>query len=403
MKFSKSTFNLFFIFVSVLWSPLQRYYLHIDGAGRTLLFLAIIAVVLNLLDIPKHKHIFKSPAFICWTLLVLFSICNSLVKGFVWEYGAFSFLQVNFFFPLVFLIISIIENDNNSLKFFKIVCAALVIYQLVGLLNFTKGDDDRFMAESLGNMLPLHAYCCVFVSSMLLRKKGIPKWLYIVLVTMSLCIVFLAATRKALGSILLVLIGVVVSNESRLSPKKVLMYVSVILIAVGGMSYVLNHTVMGERMLLKETDDKYQVQLSDNVVVNDFLMKLLGDRSGQYFGGIRGFKEHPISGIGITNYMYATMSPYRLHTEYITQLAENGIIGFILLVMYYLLLFAGLSHQKKGNSTTTIAKFGLISVLFINLTAWTYNMTYIMVIYAIIIVQAYKTLRINESCNLSEE
>ena len=145
-----------------------------------------------------------------------------------------------------------------------------------------------------------------------------------------------------------------------------------------------------------------------------------------------------------------------LHSEYMVQLCENGMIGFVLLMLFYVLLFVALRKNGKriasgkrenkkqvasgrkgkknvskrngkqvamesdgkqivlGSGVETIALgknrkqivlrkigihdnerskgmvlFGLIAILFLNLTGWSYNQKYAMVFYAIFFATAY--------------
>ena len=91
-----SFYNLIFIFISIIWIPVQRYYLHFDGAGRSILILSIIAVLLNFSSFVKLKRLFRSPPFICWTLLVVYSLVNSVIKGYISELGAFDFFKSSY-------------------------------------------------------------------------------------------------------------------------------------------------------------------------------------------------------------------------------------------------------------------------------------------------------------------
>ena len=120
------------------------------------------------------------------------------------------------------------------------------------------------------------------------------------------------------------------------------------------------------------------------------LNTMLGDRAIQYELGYMTFLKHPWTGIGLTNFMSVTGYPYRLHTEYMTQLCENGIIGFSLLVFFYFLLIRKLYvNYKKYGDDITIVLFGLLAILFINITAWTYCTVFGMIYYAIILSHAY--------------
>ena len=139
-----------------------------------------------------------------------------------------------------------------------------------------------------------------------------------------------------------------------------------------------------------------------NEKLNDFLMIALGDRAIQYVGGFEVFREHPVFGIGIGNYMTYTKTDYRLHTEYMVQLCENGLVGFILLLLFYISVFRGRKRIRAYDRNFYILLcFGLLAVLFIDFTSWTYDMNYIMSIYGVMI--GCSNINYYENSNLSSE
>jgi hypothetical protein len=80
----------------------------------------------------------------------------------------------------------------------------------------------------------------------------------------------------------------------------------------------------------------------------------------------------------------------RLHTEYMVQLCENGIIGFSLLISVYVFLLRKLILKiLGGDSMVIMGLFGLLALLFLNITAWTYCQQYAMIFYALSIDYAY--------------
>ena len=84
-------------------------------------------------------------------------------------------------------------------------------------------------------------------------------------------------------------------------------------------------------------------------------------------------------GIGLENYQAVAHFKWRLHTEYIVQLAENGIIGFILYICFYVNIIkrcVKYVHDRFVGSYIWVIMGGIISILFIALTAWTYSMSF---------------------------
>ena len=391
LRFNNVTYNLFYLFVCIVWAPVQMYYLKIDGAALTIFMLSIVALILNLPILFGKKGSLRSPIFKCWLVLVLYSFLNSLVKGFEAPTGPMIYLRANFITPLVFLIITIITLDKDKYRCLKTILAAQILYILMGIFHFTiTGRDDRLLAEGLGNLLPLMSVSAVFVAGVLFCEDKLKRgWLFFFfIVILAMFATVASATRKAFGAIVLMVVGVLIGKNKKLVPRTLLLTSIALVTIYIGFNWVMDNTFMGERFL---NNEQYDFVLSKNARVNDFLIKVLGDRSLFYYYGIQIFKQHPITGIGLTNFISVTQINVRIHSEYIVQLCENGIIGFGLLMLFYGLILKRLKKKRKERTNYMVYLFGLLAILFINLTAWTYNMNYTMIVYAVLINYTYSS------------
>lgn len=390
----RSLYNLFFLFVSIVWSPIQIYYLHIDGAARTLAFMEIVAVMLNVGAVKSNKDVFRSSAFICWTILCIFTFINSIIHGLplqYTQYGAWAFFRQNIISPFIFLCVSIIELKNNKYKCLNVVLLAQMIFLIIGAIhtNTTLSQFDRGLNEELGNMLPLTAVSSVFVAGVLFSERKLKLgWFAIgLIIVFAVYLIIVSVTRKAFGAVIIIVVGIMLGRSRKLNVRTGIMNIIIGIILYIGVQYTLNHTYMGERIV--ESTDSVDVPLSSNPTVNNILMSVLGDRAEHYYLGRELFYQHPVLGIGLLNFSSVASSSHRLHTEYMVQLCENGIIGFSLLVLYYFVLLKGLLQKRKEKINIWIYLSGLLYVLFINLTAWTFDMKYIMITYAIVITRIY--------------
>lgn len=379
-------FNLLYIFVSIAWPPFQLYYLRADGAGRTLLTLSILVVIMNVIELQRYKKAFATPAFRCWMALLCYSMLNSLVKGFYSEYGALIFFNVNYVFPIVFLAIAMLELAKDKQRAMKVIWLALIIYFILGLPFMGRNLNERFEVEGLGNLYPLHLVALLYVSAILLIERNIKTWHFIVLAFFITIAILISGTRKAFGAEIIILLGVILNNRKR---KDVWFYIKMILLGFVLLVFVrfsLSHSTVGQRIEEGAEEDN-MVQLVENQRANAVLVKLLGDRAIQYELGLELFHQHFLTGIGLDNFIPVARSDYRLHTEYMVQLCENGLIGFILLVLYYVHIGKALKTAKKRTIPKVInmVSFGLFVILFFNFTAWTYNQNFAMIIYAILL------------------
>lgn len=399
-----SSFNLFYLFLCVVWKPVQKYYLHIDTMGRTIMILSIIAILLNVVNRKKYKDVFRSSVFLIWLVLVCYSIVNLLFKGFVSEYRTFDFLRLSFFDSLIFLCIAIIELYDNKPRCLKTLFVAQLVYLIIGSLHMGVSlDSDRMSADFMGNALPLMGVACVFITGVLFDEHGFKReWItFLAVVIFILFITIISATRKAFGAILIVTIGGILGRYKTISTRMMVTTILSVIVLYFGINWVLNNTFLGER--LEENNVKFDYPLSANQKVNDFLMIILGDRAYFYYYGSQIYHQHPITGIGLTNFPIVNQSNIRIHSEYMVQLCENGLIGFSLLMLFYILMIRSLVKKRRKEKIPLVYLFGLFSVLFLNLTTWTYDRLYIMIIYAVLIVQSCSKQTIDENSDTSPQ
>lgn len=381
LKINIHNYNLFYLFLCIVWVPLQRFYLHIDAGNRTLIVTSIVAIFLNLSQLSKTK-LFKSKTFIFWILLVIYTFINYSIKS---SNITFAFIFQNSLLPLVFMLVSIIELDHDERACLNVILIAQLVFLLIGVTHISRIQFERSSTEELGNALPNMAGATVFVSSVLLCKRML-KWSwvsFVLIIGLALFIIIVTATRKAFGFVLIVLIGVLLSYFRKVSFKSIIITLFLFIILYVGSNWVMDNTVLGNR--IQENSELYDYPLVSNPKINSFLMTFLGDRSFQYYVGLQIFHKHPVTGIGLLNFQKYTFANSRLHTEYIVQLCENGLVGFFLLMMFYFFLIKKLFNNIKVGKIRYIYLFGLLAVLFVNFTAWTYNSLWVMFIYANII------------------
>ena len=405
MKQIIKSYNLFYIFVCLIWPPFRLYILKADGAGRIIMILSIIAILLNLTEFWKNKKLYVRPAFLCWSLLLCYSIWNVFTKGFSTEYSTFRFLRINYFDSFIFLTVAILELNRDKEKALWTLWIALVVFLLLGLPNFgVKGDEGRYGIEGIGNLYPLHAVCFLFVSSVLFVEGKMNRTVLLMLIAVISVLVLFSGSRKAFGGEAILLFGIVLNNGKK---KNVWTWIRIVFfgaVLVYGIMYVMSHTVVGAR-IQESADDDFYVQLVENDRINNYLMLLLGDRAIMYEMGIELFHENFWTGIGLTNFINVSGYELRIHSEYIVQLCENGFIGFALLMLYYTLLIIALVRNRKDNNKnkTGMVLFGLIALLFLNLTAWTYCQNWAMVYYAIVLMYAYFDSKTNKTVVSNDE
>lgn len=382
-------YNLFYIFICIVWNPFQIYYLKVDGAGYTIVMLSLFVIIINLDEFRRQKTAFAIPAFRCWVILMCYSMLNSYLKGFHAYFGILNFLNSNYFYPFILLVITMMELHKNKQRCLKALWISLTVYLVIGLPFLGIDYGGRAMVGGIGNLYPLHAVAYLFVTAILFVGGRIKTWAFVAITLFVSFIILASGTRKAFGAEVIIILGVILNHSKR---RNLWFYVRLVLLGVVmllAVRFSMQHSLMGLR-LEDGTEKTRNVQLFSNQRINDIVVTLLDDRSIQYEKGLELFHEHVFTGIGVTNFMDKANSQYRLHSEYMVQLCENGLIGFILLMVFYVRIIIALvkARQRTKSIVVNIMFYGLAAVMFIDFTCWTYNQNFVMIIYAILLIYA---------------
>lgn len=366
-----SYFNYFFIAIVLLWAPLQGTIMTFDAKGRILFALTVIAFIVNYNKQVFKKMLFSKPIII-WIIWVIYSAINMMSKGFHNEYLSPSFYIITkLFMPLVIMSVCAYEYNKNNYKLTKTLLYIFCIYSIIGFFFMTiNRSHTSDGAATLGNLLALNNLFIIFYAGLLYKWGELSAVKFIGFVVFVFVVIIASATRKALGAATILLLFVVLSNM-RFTAKS---FLSVLLLALTlyvGTNYIMKNTLMGERLsMTEEAGEKFNT--SNNVFLN-----FLGDRALFYIVGTELFYEHPISGIGLLNFTEETGTNYRIHSEYMVQLAENGLIGSTLFILFYVSLISAIfkyrRHSIFAKTTGNILLGGVVAILFISFTAWTYD------------------------------
>lgn len=376
-------YNLFFLFISIIWQPMQLFLLHVDAAGRTTLILSLIAVFFNIPLLNKYKNVILSPSFICWTLLVVYSFANSMNKGFEEEHGAFYFTRVNFISPYIFLLVATIELAENHIRFLKVMVIGFLSYFMIGIPHLEVGRENRIEVQALGNIFALQAATAIFIACVLVCYQKLNKIVLFSLVVLALYIVIVSGARKALGASAILIVGWLLATNSSFSIKSVLRIVIFGIAIYWGITYLLEHTVLGDRMI--ETEENVEnIVFTSNEKINSIILFAVGDRGSMYMTGYELFLNNKWTGIGIGNYQVASFSELRLHSEYMVQLCENGLVGMgLFFLTYFLMLKQMIARIRRKDKYVIMGFFGFLTLMFLNITTWTYSLDFAMIIYAL--------------------
>ena len=115
----QSLYNYFYVILTLLWIPLQKTVLLMDGKGRILFFMTIFALITNLRFKRFRRFALSTPAAI-WLIWCIYVTINAIVKGYSVANLPFSFyIVLKILCPYVIMSVSAYEYTKNNIKFLK--------------------------------------------------------------------------------------------------------------------------------------------------------------------------------------------------------------------------------------------------------------------------------------------
>lgn len=371
MQNKKNTYQLinYSCIAIILLHPIFFLYTNIDGQGR-LPFIANIIMCFVCLT-TYSKKVFAAP-YIFWWMWSIYAIINTVLTGGIAEDPQMFYVN-HVLSGAIVMTVSSVEFQRDARKFLKFLTIILLIYGLLGLkdFNFSLGAGNMDMWEhgisDLGNMLPI---TLVFLSYIVLfrsKLSAINKKRLFIILAFIIATVITAATRKAFGAIVIIIVFSMMNNLLQ-TPGKTIKYLFILLIGYFAITFLLENSFLGNRFAMA-SEEASGSEFSDN-----WFLSAMGDRAIMYVSGWDVFLDNIISGIGLTHYL--KFSSLLLHTEYMVQLTECGLIGFTLFISLYIHIIKGLIKAlkiKKMYKYTFTSLGVVVAILFMSFTAWTYE------------------------------
>lgn len=370
--------NYLYLAIVLLWRPLQGTILSMDGKGRTIMFLTIVVFILNYNN-NIFRRITQSKPIIFWLIWCIYASINTYIMGYDHPNTNFFYFVVNqLLCPCIIMIVTTYEYLNNSKRLLKWLLSIFLLYAFIGTfvmdIGYVAMKEGNTNANTLGNLLALNVMMIVFFAGFLFCRKDITIKRMIIFILFAIGIVVISATRKALGAGFIMIIGIILS-QVKLNIDNIVKMTFPVILMYYIFNFIMSNTQMGER--LNEIDEQAESVELEYDIKDNFFLKAMGDRAHQYIIGFQIFKDKPISGVGLKNYQRETNSPYCLHTEYMVQICECGIIGCLLFIAFYVnIIKCLLAKFRKGGYYKSIAIMlfgGIVAILFTSLTAWTYS------------------------------
>lgn len=344
----------------------------------------LLAFVMNIQN-PLFEKVVKSTPVVLWAVWVTYSILNWTFGGrYNMDMADPVYVVRRQLLPILTMVFAYYEGARNQDRTILFVLILFAVYVSVGLIFQDRMTDQDSREDTiLGNNLALDACALSFFAFLAYSKSLIKSPVFIGLVVLSVMGIFFLSTRKALGGFVIITLFYFVTRFNVLNLKNVLIIAIAGVLSYYAFSYVMSNTMMGERLLsIKDTSAVYVN--SDNLFI-----RFLGDRALFYITGWDIFLEHPVFGIGITNYKVYSGIDIPIHSEYIVELCENGIIGSILYICFncsiLMPIFSRLKSTGINRELVATCLGGMACILFISFTAWTFAFPRYFIMYGIIL------------------
>lgn len=384
MLIDTTKLNFITIVCAYLWRGLQSF-VAFDGAGRIPSTLLLCTFCLNLFY-SRNEGVMRHPS--CWWLFwCVYVLINAFVKG------------APDFFPLVMMSIGKCyicmhlvawEYEKDASRTLRFLTVMILVYAFSGLLTMAEGEggNEGRLLSDYGNYLPIAMVPLSLLVCLQLLRHSISWKKACCIIVLTVGVVVVSATRKAFLALLIVFFFFFVSKVNLKSIKSVF-YLILFVCSFFLLQKILDNTVLGGRF-------EAAADIS-SVYASNWFLELVGDRASFYVIGWDVFRHNILTGIGLLNYPKVTGASLVIHSEYMVQLAECGVIG----TLFYLLFMAGmilpllrrLFHRDADREYDLLLLGGMLAVLVMSLTAWVYDNLSVFIIYGIVL--AYNNSRAN--------
>lgn len=367
--------NWFYLFLLIIWVPLQIIFLKFDGAGRSIFLLSIGTTLLNF-SCKTYRKIFVSPLSLLWLVWIVYSIVNSVFHN---SYAVRDFANVFSFIsgllnPYLAMLSSAFVFSRYRKKSAMIVFFALCLYTLMGAFMMEGGlvyGSALNGAVNLGNELALNAIFIIFFAGILVKEHVVARFPMGMIILFVVALSFILAERKAIAALFIIILFFLATEIKHYFNIIFILSISIIIMLIA--NETLSDYLIVERFKNVSEEGAGAVYFSSN-----HFFSFLGDRLYYYYEGSILFLRHFVTGIGLENFMQYTGYNQRIHSEIMVQAAECGIIGLLLFVLFFFFLFKSVSINryydiKRIKDIKILSRGTLLAILFICIYSWIYD------------------------------
>ena len=378
--------NYLFVFLVINYNLLTRFIINTDSTRYGLIILSWFVLLFN--NRSFNRILLKKPLLI-WLVWCCFAFINYYIHPH--EYNPLSVIVLYrmIFIPLIVMFVIVKEYLNNSLNVLWLCLITHVFYMIFGFY-FDRGILFRNLDEEnvLGNAYAIISSFTIFYLILLNRLKKLRTPIAILMIFLALTALSMSGTRKAFGAGIILIAFWAYSYLQLRKVKSVLLAIVFVVVGFTVYGFLLENTYMGERMdYLSEQGEQYLPAEAPA------FLSIFGDRASHYYYGWKIFLNNPIIGVGTaqSHVPQGLGSLVYVHSEYIAQLSDFGIIGFILFMLFYYIILKNLFKKIKYDVKLGRCMLGgIIAIMFMNLTAWSWEFPQYFICLGVIIGYSFK-------------
>jgi O-antigen ligase len=345
----------------LFWETIQKTILKgIDGQGRFLLVLVSILLIRNVIENKSYRNrlFSKESPIKIWFFWFLFASINTLFQYSLKDIELQTFIGIYLFVP--FAIKSTIASISSEYTILLIKWLGITVYTcLILYFSNIEIESGRFKLDNFDpNEFSLFLFLIIVLIGLGYFLNKLSELQVIFLLLLPIYFSIMLGSRMGFIGTLLLTSGIFIISYRKGMFISLPRFFIIIILTIVPLSYIFNNTVLGERL---NSTTENSAQLKENYAEGTSFEKF-GDRGLYYVLGWEAFKNSPLIGIGLRNFKdnyYYTV----IHSEYMVHLAELGIIGFSL---YLLFLFKVLKsiYKARKEVTLTIQLYNYLLIVF---------------------------------------
>jgi len=378
---SISILNYIFIFFAVNYTSIIINYIHFDSANYGLVLLTLVVLAVNGNEVFKYLN--AKPAKY-WTIICFFSILNFYLHPHpTQEIGFIDIIKFTIV-PWTVLGVSIKEYLENKTTFLFVVLGTLCFFAFMFVT--TQNIYAREEGDKIDQVNEVATTLCIatFYMTVLNRIGKMKLVAFILLLAALFFIVSMTGCRKAFYSMFIISAFWAISLFN-IRKFTTWIWIGAIGVAIfWGYNYLMDNMYIGQRIEMMEGQNFLPAGAPT-------WMTILGDRAPMYYYAPDKFIKSPLFGVGLRQTEFFGVYA---HSELLAQLLDNGLVGFVLLICFYFGIVKGIKIGLNNHDECFMIFLGMfIALMFISITAWTWQMSHYFILFGVLIAYGIENER----------